>query len=221
MRKVYQNEKSVAGLAMAIMAAVGVTGVLFGILPFTHIIAHPSRSLELRKTSATDLPPPVEPEAPPPPPEAEKPPEAPPEPKLADAPQQILPSADLEAVTGAGGGLKGFADDMRSLAKSETTKDDGIIGGDELEKRPEPMSTVSPTYPSDLRKQKVEGRVTLLCLVTAEGRVEDVRVENSSRPEFEKPAVEAMRKWRFRPGMKDGQAVSTYLRYPISFRITK
>ena len=45
MRKVYQNEKSVAGLAMAIMAAVGVTGVLFGILPFTHIIAHPSRSL--------------------------------------------------------------------------------------------------------------------------------------------------------------------------------
>ncbi len=219
MRKVYQNEKSGTGLVIAVFVAVGVTGVLFGILPFTHIIANPSRSLELRKTSAVDLPPPVEPDAPPPAPEAEKPPEAPAEPKLAEAPQAIPLSADLEVATGAGGGLAGFGAEMKAIAATAATKED-VFSAEELEKRPEPVSTVQPAYPPDLRKAKIEGKVTVLCLVTAEGRVEDARVENSSRAEFEKPALEAIRKWRFRPGTKDGQAVGTYLRYPISFRIS-
>jgi protein TonB len=69
-----------------------------------------------------------------------------------------------------------------------------------------------------LKKAKIEGSVTLVFVLNEEGRVEDARVENSSRPEFEKPALDAIRKWRFRPGMKDGQAVRTYIRQPIRFR---
>ena len=61
--------------------------------------------------------------------------------------------------------------------------------------------------------------MTLLCLVNAQGRVEEVQIENSSRVEFEKPALEAIRKWRFRPGVKDGKDVATYLRCPIAFRV--
>ena len=90
----------------------------------------------------------------------------------------------------------------------------------DLEKKPEPTSQVAPAYPADLRKAKIEGVVTLLFLLNEEGRVEDARVENSSRPEFEKPALDAIRKWRFRPGMKDGQAVRTYLRMPMRFRVS-
>src|ERR1043165_2113821 len=100
MRKVYHSEKSTTGLAIAVFIAVGLAGILFCTIPFTHIIAKPTRSLELRKTSAADLPPPVEAEAPPPPPDADKPPEAPPEPKLAEAPQQIPLSADLDVAAG-------------------------------------------------------------------------------------------------------------------------
>lgn len=79
---------------------------------------------------------------------------------------------------------------------------------------------VAPTYPAELRKAKVEGMVTLVFLLSERRWVEDARVETSSRPEFEKPALEAIRKWRFRPGMKDGQPVSTYLRIPMRFRVT-
>ena len=89
----------------------------------------------------------------------------------------------------------------------------------DLEKRPEAVSQVAPTYPTELRKAKVEGMVTLVFVLDETGRVEDPRVENSSRPEFEKPALEAIRKWRFRPGEKDGQPVRSYIRIPMKFRV--
>ena len=168
--------------------------------------------------SAVELPPPVEEEIAPPPPEAEKPPEAAPEPQLAEATQQIPLSADLEVALGSGGALAGFGE-IRSLTAAEAVQEDTFDVAD-LEKRPEPVSQVAPTYPEALRKAKVEGVVTLIFILDETGRVEDPRVENSARPEFEKPALDAIRKWRFSPGQKDGQAVRTYIRVPLRFRVT-
>ena len=218
MRKVYQNESKIARLPVAVIFGVGFTAVLFGFIPFAHRIAKPERSLELRSASAVELPPPVEEEIAPPPPEAEKPPEATPEPQLAEATQQIPLSADLEVALGSGGALAGFGE-IRSLTAAEAVQEDTFDVAD-LEKRPEPVSQVAPTYPEALRKAKVEGVVTLIFVLDETGRVEDPRVENSSRPEFEKPALDAIRKWRFSPGQKDGQAVRTYIRVPLRFRVT-
>ncbi len=218
MRKVYQNESQFARLPVAVIFGVGFTAVLFGFIPFAHRIAKPERSLELRTTSAVEAPPPVEEEIAPPPPEAEKPPEAAPEPQLAETQQQIPLSADLEVALGSGGALAGFGE-IRSLTTAEAVQEDTFDVAD-LEKRPEPTSQVAPTYPEALRKAKVEGVVTLIFVLDETGRVEDPRVENSTRPEFEKPALDAIRKWRFSPGQKDGQAVRTYIRVPLRFRVT-
>ena len=218
MRKVYQNESHFARLPVAIIFGVGFTAVLFGFIPFAHRVAKPNRALELRSTSVVELPPPVEEEAPPPPMEEEKPPEAQPEPQLAETQQQIPLSADLEVALGSGGALAGFGE-IRSLTAATEIQDE-TFDVSELEKRPEAVSQVSPTYPPELRKAKIEGTVTLVFVLSEEGRVEEPRVENSSRPEFEKPALEAIRKWRFQPGMKDGQAVRTYIRVPMRFRVS-
>ena len=219
MRKVYQNEKKSGGLALAIFAGVGITAVLFAILPFSHMIATPKAALDLRTAGVVAPPPEVEPDKVPEAPPEEKAKDTEPEPQLAAETQQAIPlSASLEMVGGSGGGLAGFGD-FKEMTKPEAMKDDIVDAGD-LEKKPEPMSQVAPAYPADLRKAKIEGVVTLLFLLNEEGRVEDARVENSSRPEFEKPALDAIRKWRFRPGMKDGQAVRTYLRMPMRFRVS-
>jgi TonB family protein len=70
----------------------------------------------------------------------------------------------------------------------------------EFEKRPgSQVAQVAPVYPAELRKAKIEGTVTVVFLLNEEGRVEDPRVEASSRPEFEKPALDAVRRWRFGP----------------------
>jgi len=202
---------------VAVIFSVGVTAALFAILPFAHQIVKPERSLELRKTTAIEQTPEVEEPEAPPVVEEEKPPEAPPEPQLAEAPQQIPLSADLEVAVGSGGALAGFGN-IQALTAAETVQQDAFDVAD-LEKRPEAVSQVPPTYPAELRKAKIEGSVTLIFILGEDGRVEDARVENSTRPEFEKPALEAIRKWRFRPGEKDGQKVRSYVRIPMKFRV--
>jgi periplasmic protein TonB len=218
MRKVYHHEKTSLALPMALAASLIATAGVFLIIPFSHLAQSPKRTLELRKTSVAELPPPVEDNFIPPAPEPEKAPEAPPEPQLAEAQQQIPLSADLDIVVGSGGALAGFGE-VRALAGSEAIQQEAFDVGD-LEKRPEPVSQVPPAYPPELRKARIEGVVTLVFLLTEEGRVEAAKVETSTRPEFEKPALDAISKWRFRPGMKDGQAVRTYVRIPIRFRVT-
>ena len=217
MRKVYQNERSPVGFIVAVVLSVGFTALLFGVIPFAHRITRTESVLELRKASAADLPPPAE-EAPPPQVEEQKLPEAAPEPQLADAQQQIPLNADLEVAMGSGGALAGFGE-VRSLTAAEAVQDDTFDVADR-EKRPQAVSQVAPTYPAELRKAKIEGSVTLVFVLDETGRVEDPRVENSSRQEFEKPALDAIRKWRFSPGMKAGQPVRTYIKIPMRFRVS-
>jgi protein TonB len=218
MRKVYQGDRGALRLALSIFFSVGFTALLFGILPFTHLVAKPTRTLELRKTSAMETPPPVEEETEAPPPEEEQPPELAKDPQLADpAAPQVPISADLEVAMGTGGALAGFGA-LAAPTKVEAIQQEAFDVGD-LEKRPETVSQVAPAYPRALQKAKIEGTVTLVFLLTEEGRVEDPRVENSTRPEFEAPALEAIRKWRFKPGMKDGQPVRSFIRIPMKFKV--
>jgi periplasmic protein TonB len=224
MRKVYHNEKSAAGLAIAVIASVGLTAVLFGFLPFAHQVAKPKATLEILKVGAVDLPPPVE-EAPPPPPpaqEEEKPPEKPPEPQLTEAPVQIAFNVSLDVAVGTGGGSlgpSGFGFSARDAAK-EATDQPTVFDMADLDKQPELVGFIRPAYPNDMRKAKVEGKVTILFVLTEDGRVEDPRIEGSTRPEFEKPALDAVRKWKFRPGTRGGEAVRTYMKLPIAFRLS-
>ena len=127
-------------------------------------------------------------------------------------------TADLDVAVGSGGALAGFGE-IRALTAPQAIQDE-TFDVSELEKRPEPVSQVPPTYPSELRKARIEGLVTLVFVLDESGRVEEPRVEKSSRPEFEKPALDAIRKWRFRPGMREGKPVRTYVRIPIRFRVS-
>ncbi len=217
MRKVYQPSSSASPIAGAVILAVGLVSLVFVVIPFSHLVAKPKRTLELRKTSVTDLPPPKTEEPPPPPPESKEEPLV--VPTLGnDAPPPLPLSADLEVAAGEGGYLPGFVTGA-SAAAAELGANLDTFDVSELEKRPEVIAQVAPAYPAELRKARVEGTVTLVFLLSEDGRVEDPRVENSSRPEFEKPALEAIRRWRFRPGMREGQAVKTHMRLPMRFRV--
>jgi protein TonB len=41
----------------------------------------------------------------------------------------------------------------------------------------------------------------------------------STNPEFEMAALQAVNKWKFRPGRKGGRAVPTRMQLPISFNL--
>jgi protein TonB len=57
-------------------------------------------------------------------------------------------------------------------------------------------------------------------IVDSSGNVVQAYVVRSSHREFEQPAVQAVSRWKFRPGRKGGRAVNTRMQVPIIFSIT-
>jgi periplasmic protein TonB len=219
MRKVYTPPPVTGGRFWPIAGAVGLSFVLFLLLPFTTMISgNRAEKVELTKVGAVEAPPPDNqpPPEPPPPPEKE---EEPPPPELAPAEAQPMSIDQLTADVAVGGGgfLAGML--MSNTENPQEAMKEMIFSMEDLDQKPVAIAQISPLHPRDLLKAKVEGQVVLLFVVDEQGRVEDPRVENSSRPEFEKPALDAVRKWKFKPGTKEGTPVKTYIRQPIRFSI--
>ena len=75
-----------------------------------------------------------------------------------------------------------------------------------------------PYYPTRLREAGVEGTATLTFVVTRDGRVADVKVEDASEPEFGEAAKRALVGGRFGPG-KDGWLERCEMRVTVFFEI--
>ncbi len=71
----------------------------------------------------------------------------------------------------------------------------------------------APAYPSSARRMGEQGRVKLDVHVGVDGAVIDVQLrESSGSAALDRSATEAVRKWRFRPAMVDGQPVAEWYR---------
>ncbi|MEO7346669.1 MAG: energy transducer TonB [Opitutaceae bacterium] len=82
---------------------------------------------------------------------------------------------------------------------------------------PVPVRTVAPEYPPELRREGVSGLVMVKCTIDESGNVVDPQVEKSSNMAFEKPAVDALKKWKFKPAKQDGTPVAIKVSIPIKF----
>ncbi|MDR3738113.1 MAG: TonB family protein [Terracidiphilus sp.] len=76
-----------------------------------------------------------------------------------------------------------------------------------------------PEYSEAARTAKLQGKVTLDLIVNVDGRPSQVRVAQPLGMGLDEKAVEAVRKWRFRPGSKDGHAVPIQAKVEVRFRL--
>jgi len=76
-----------------------------------------------------------------------------------------------------------------------------------------------PVYPTEMKRQGVSGNVVLEFIVDSNGDVREPQAVSSSHREFESPAIQAVLKWKFRPGKKGGKNVNTRMRIPIEFNL--
>jgi protein TonB len=76
---------------------------------------------------------------------------------------------------------------------------------------------VEPEFTEEARKARLQGAVMLQIEVTAQGKVANVRVVRGIGFGLDERAVEAVLKWRFRPGMQDGKPVSAPATVEIYF----
>ncbi len=90
-------------------------------------------------------------------------------------------------------------------------------GGDV--KAPAALERVEPVYSPDYRRARISGIVILESAISATGVVEEVRLLKSCAPDLDMAAVEAVRKWKFAPGTRDGVAIPVIFNVTINFRM--
>jgi periplasmic protein TonB len=91
------------------------------------------------------------------------------------------------------------------------------VGGDVT--APELRVQVDPEYPEKARVQRLQGAVLLSIEVWPDGHAHNVHVERGLGLGLDERAVEAVKKWEFEPGTKDGQPVRVVCRVEVIFQL--
>jgi protein TonB len=78
---------------------------------------------------------------------------------------------------------------------------------------------VEPSYSKQARQKRIQGTVLLYIQVDARGRAINMRVLHSLAGGLDEKAMEAVRKWKFNPAMKDGKPVTVEAQVEVNFRL--
>jgi protein TonB len=88
-----------------------------------------------------------------------------------------------------------------------------------LDQVPSPRFQARPQYPFEMRRMGISGDVLVDFIVDPNGDVRNAFAAHSSQREFEASAVQAVSKWKFRPGRKNAHNVYTHMQVPIQFTL--
>lgn len=78
---------------------------------------------------------------------------------------------------------------------------------------------VDPAYTQEARDAKIQGTVVLRLVIDQQGLAQDIAIERSLDTGLDQKAIEAIRQWRFRPGMKDGVPVRISAVIEVNFKL--
>ena len=77
---------------------------------------------------------------------------------------------------------------------------------------------VLPTYPPLARSARIQGTVVLQAMIGQQGTIEDLRLV-SGHPMLATAAIEAVRQWRYRPYILNGQPVEVETQITVNFSL--
>jgi protein TonB len=201
----------------ALVGAVGLTLAFFLVLPLMQTIGRPPEDdMMVRTVDAGNVPPP------PPPPEPEPEDEPEPEeepPEFAEEEAQPLDLSALEVALNPGFSDAWLGGDFAVNLNTVTAgaKDsDALFTMADLDQKPRVIYQPGPTMTPALRR-KTPGKVVIIFIVDERGSVERPMVQSSSDPVFERPALAAVKQWKFDPGKRNGKPVRFRMRLPMTF----
>ncbi len=195
--------------------ALAVSFALFMILPVLQVITRPpAKDLTIRTVDVAQLepPPPAPMEEPEPEPEPEPPPPA------VDAQPLDLSQLELALNPGDGGfGGGDFAVNLEGVT-GNSEEVDAIFSLSDLDQKPRVVYQPAPIYPPELARKGMQGTVYILFIVDKSGRARDLKIQKSTHPAFNQPALKAVKQWKFEPGKRKGKPVQFRMRVPITFQ---
>lgn len=138
-----------------------------------------------------------------------------------DMPNLGAPSSSLNGVSlgnGAGTGI-GSGNGSGIGPGSGGNTGDGVfhVGGGVS--KPVGIYLPDAEFSEEARKAKFSGDVQVYCYIEPDGTTSHVRVVRGIGMGLDEKAVEAVRKYRFKPGMKDGKPVRVDLFVVVNFQI--
>lgn len=146
------------------------------------------------------------------PPEPEPPKEPPPPPKLEvqnqDRPQQDMPRIDMPQVNV--GLASGAGPYLGNWSAGDPAAEGDVI----------PIVRIEPQYPREALLDGISGWVEIEFTIEADGSVSDPKIIDSNpRRMFDRNAVRAIYKWKFKPRIVDGKAVARRATQRLEFNI--
>lgn len=205
----------IAGLAGAI--ALNIAALMLLLVP----VSAPIAIAPPENTTVVSLDPPKPPPPPPPPIQEVRPPT----PQTQTAPpiqrQQptVVPPPPMVFETTSNVGLPPPTDTGTEIAKIDPPPPTGPLTTESLQYALAPP----PTYPREALMAGTEGTVMLKVLVDVDGTPLEVEIQRSSgnRRLDDAAKRQVLRKWKFRPAMRDGRAIQVYGLVPVSFSLDR
>ncbi len=83
-----------------------------------------------------------------------------------------------------------------------------------------PLSRIPPRYPYRAKRKKTEGWVKVSFIITEQGRVHNaVVIDAQPKGVFDKAALQAILKWKFKPRITNGKPRKAHADQVINFRL--
>ncbi|MCD4812455.1 energy transducer TonB [bacterium] len=92
----------------------------------------------------------------------------------------------------------------------------------EVDQAPKVVYQVAPVYPLAARNKGIEGKVVIKFIVHADGSVSSIKIQSAAPANlFEQSAINAVKKWRFKPGRRNNNPVATSVELPLEFKLER
>jgi protein TonB len=78
---------------------------------------------------------------------------------------------------------------------------------------------IEPEYSDEARRARLQGTVVLYLEVDSAGQPRNIKVHQSLGLGLDEKAIDAVTRWKFRPGKADGKAVTTSALVEVNFRL--
>ncbi|MBN8465025.1 TonB family protein [Corallococcus exiguus] len=161
---------------------------------------------------------------PPPPTEAPPPPNDTPPPPSAKPPPLVV-GMTMSSTTSAGSFAAPVGNTAYGKANGTAKAPQDVKGYSapkyvpvyQVDTEPSVASEVKIPYPDEARRAGIEGTVTLSITIDAEGKVSNVKVISGPGYGLNEAARDAIRRFRFKPAIKGGEAVATEMKYSYTF----
>lgn len=107
-----------------------------------------------------------------------------------------------------------------AAVQSATQIDDTLSGAVLKIARPLYRQNTSPSYPGKARRMGYEGTVMLKVLINENGRVDNLKVlQSSGYAILDRTALSTVKKWLFEPGTEGGIKKKMWVKIPIRFQL--